>query len=135
MARLYAPSRTARKGKAPQSTRLARRLGESDSRHTGHHFSSGVSPLLPYNQIDSDLTSALGPAAGFGQARRRGPFRIRVRIQRPFFETSREPDDHSMGTMIFQLPAAPPGITTQDLEWACISGGPDNMPWPTEALL
>jgi hypothetical protein len=37
-----------------------------------------------------------------------------------------------MGTMTFQLPAAPPAAVLADLERACIAGGPDNMPWPTE---
>jgi hypothetical protein len=37
-----------------------------------------------------------------------------------------------MGTMTFQLPAELPAEAVRDLERACVSGGPDNMPWPTE---
>jgi hypothetical protein len=36
-----------------------------------------------------------------------------------------------MGTMTFQLPASP-APPARELERACIAGGPDNMPWPTE---
>jgi hypothetical protein len=37
-----------------------------------------------------------------------------------------------MGAMTFLLPSAiPPGLA-DDLGRACVAGGPDNMPWPTE---
>jgi hypothetical protein len=39
-----------------------------------------------------------------------------------------------MGTMTFHLPSEPPQ-DLRDLERACIAGGPDNMPWPTERRL
>src|SRR5438132_2036874 len=38
----------------------------------------------------------------------------------------------NMGTMTFQLPAELPADAERDLERACVAGGPDNMPWPTE---
>lgn len=38
-----------------------------------------------------------------------------------------------MGIMSFLLPADLPPETIRELERACISGGPDNMPWPTQA--
>lgn len=38
-----------------------------------------------------------------------------------------------MGAMIFQLPAGLNGDLVGELGRACIAGGPDNMPWPTEA--
>jgi hypothetical protein len=38
-----------------------------------------------------------------------------------------------MGTMKFQLPAGPFPDRVRDLERASVSGGPDNMPWPTQA--
>ncbi len=34
--------------------------------------------------------------------------------------------------MTFLLPGDLPPETMRELERACISGGPDNMPWPTE---
>ncbi len=37
-----------------------------------------------------------------------------------------------MGTMTFQLPAGLPRNAARDLDRACLAGGPDNMPWPTE---
>src|SRR5437588_10506074 len=37
-----------------------------------------------------------------------------------------------MGTMTFTLPAALPAGVLPDLQRACVAGGPDNMPWPTE---
>ncbi len=37
-----------------------------------------------------------------------------------------------MGTMTFQLPAELSADAVRDLERACVAGGPDNMPWPTE---
>jgi hypothetical protein len=37
-----------------------------------------------------------------------------------------------MGTMTFQLPAGLPDDAARELERACLAGGPDNMPWPTE---
>lgn len=37
-----------------------------------------------------------------------------------------------MGTMSFLLPAGLAPDLGQDLSRACVSGGPDNMPWPTE---
>jgi hypothetical protein len=37
-----------------------------------------------------------------------------------------------MGTMTFQVPAGQPGDAARELERACLAGGPDNMPWPTE---
>src|SRR5947209_14405751 len=38
----------------------------------------------------------------------------------------------AMGTMSFLLPAGLNRDTAQELERACVAGGPDNMPWPTE---
>jgi hypothetical protein len=38
-----------------------------------------------------------------------------------------------MGMMTFQLPAGLTPDATRELERACVSGGPDNMPWPTES--
>jgi hypothetical protein len=40
-----------------------------------------------------------------------------------------------MGTMTFLLPAGLDGDTVRDLERACVSGGPDNMPWLTQARI
>jgi hypothetical protein len=40
-----------------------------------------------------------------------------------------------MGTMIFQLPANLSAEMGRELERACIIGGPDNMPWPTQVKL
>jgi len=40
-----------------------------------------------------------------------------------------------MGTMTFQLPPDLPRQAARDLERACLAGGPDNMPWPTEQRL
>jgi len=37
-----------------------------------------------------------------------------------------------MGTITFQLPAGLPSDAVRDLERACMAGGPDNMPWPTQ---
>src|SRR5579875_3755274 len=37
-----------------------------------------------------------------------------------------------MGTMTFQLPASPPADAARELKRACLAGGPDNMPWPTQ---
>jgi hypothetical protein len=37
-----------------------------------------------------------------------------------------------MGTMTFQLPAGLPRDAARELERACMAGGPDNMPWPTQ---
>jgi len=37
-----------------------------------------------------------------------------------------------MGTMTFQLPADLPADWARELERACVIGGPDNMPWPTQ---
>ncbi len=37
-----------------------------------------------------------------------------------------------MGTMTFQLPAAIPADAARELERICMTGGPDNMPWPAE---
>ena len=37
-----------------------------------------------------------------------------------------------MGVMTFQLPAELSADAVRDLERACVAGGPDNMPWPTE---
>ena len=37
-----------------------------------------------------------------------------------------------MGVMTFQLPDELPADAVRDLERACVAGGPDNMPWPTE---
>ncbi len=39
-----------------------------------------------------------------------------------------------MGTMTFQLPAGLPREAARELERACLAGGPDNMPWPSEPL-
>lgn len=40
-----------------------------------------------------------------------------------------------MGTMNFQLPADLPAELARELERACVVGGPDNMPWPTQVRL
>ena len=37
-----------------------------------------------------------------------------------------------MGAMTFLLPPALSPDLTSELERACVCGGPDNMPWPTE---
>lgn len=37
-----------------------------------------------------------------------------------------------MGVMTFQLPRGLPPALAKDLGRACIAGGPDNMPWPTQ---
>jgi hypothetical protein len=37
-----------------------------------------------------------------------------------------------MGTMTFQLPPSLPAPVLRELGRACIAGGPDNMPWPSE---
>jgi hypothetical protein len=37
-----------------------------------------------------------------------------------------------MGVMTFLLPADLPAETIRGLERACVTGGPDSMPWPTE---
>jgi hypothetical protein len=37
-----------------------------------------------------------------------------------------------MGVMTFLLPADLPAETMRELERACVTGGPDSMPWPTE---
>src|SRR5438270_1630328 len=37
-----------------------------------------------------------------------------------------------MCTMTFQLPPGLPRDLAQQLEWSCLAGGPDNMPWPTD---
>src|SRR5215472_17180926 len=37
-----------------------------------------------------------------------------------------------MGTMTFQLPTAIPADTARELKRLCMTGGPDNMPWPSE---
>ena len=37
-----------------------------------------------------------------------------------------------MGMMTFQLPAELSADAVRDLERACVAGGPDNMPWPTD---
>jgi hypothetical protein len=37
-----------------------------------------------------------------------------------------------MGTMTFQLPGDLPREAARELERACLAGGPDNMPYPTE---
>jgi hypothetical protein len=37
-----------------------------------------------------------------------------------------------MGTIAFQLPAGLTANAARQLERACVAGGPDNMPWPTE---
>ena len=38
-----------------------------------------------------------------------------------------------MGVMTFQLPAGLAPDAARELERACVAGGGDNMPWPTEA--
>ena len=38
-----------------------------------------------------------------------------------------------MGTMTFLLPAGLPAEAVRELERAWVAGGPDNMPWPTQA--
>jgi hypothetical protein len=40
-----------------------------------------------------------------------------------------------MGAIHFQLPGDLTEDAVQELERACISGGPDNMPWPTEVRI
>jgi hypothetical protein len=40
-----------------------------------------------------------------------------------------------MGAIHFQLPGDLSADAVQELERACISGGPDNMPWPTEVRI
>ena len=40
-----------------------------------------------------------------------------------------------MGTMNFQLPADLSPDLARELERACVIGGPDNMPWPTNVRL
>lgn len=40
-----------------------------------------------------------------------------------------------MGTMNFTLPAGLPAEAARALERACVIGGPDNMPWPTKAVV
>jgi hypothetical protein len=40
-----------------------------------------------------------------------------------------------MGTMTFLLPADLSAERARELERACVAGGPDNMPWPTRAVL
>ncbi len=37
-----------------------------------------------------------------------------------------------MGTIHFLLPPGPSAVAARELERACMTGGPDNMPWPTE---
>ena len=37
-----------------------------------------------------------------------------------------------MGTMTFQLPAELTADAARELDRACLAGGPDNMPWPTQ---
>jgi hypothetical protein len=37
-----------------------------------------------------------------------------------------------MGTMTFQLPPGLQAHAARELERACLAGGPDNMPWPTD---
>ena len=36
-----------------------------------------------------------------------------------------------MGTMSFLLPSRMTSADVRELEWACVAGGPDVMPWPT----
>src|SRR5947208_3010846 len=40
-----------------------------------------------------------------------------------------------MGKMTFQLPGGLPAEAARELERACLSGGPDNMPQPTRVAL
>lgn len=40
-----------------------------------------------------------------------------------------------MGTLSFQLPKGPSTDALRELERACMAGGPDNMPWPTDVQL
>jgi hypothetical protein len=40
-----------------------------------------------------------------------------------------------MGMMTFLLPPNLASDAARELEWSCISGGPENMPWPTEVKL
>src|SRR5262249_31080033 len=37
-----------------------------------------------------------------------------------------------MWPMTFQLPPGLPHEVAQQLQWSCLAGGPDNMPWPTD---
>lgn len=38
-----------------------------------------------------------------------------------------------MGVMSFLLPSGLSAEALRELERACVAGGPDNMPWPTDA--
>src|SRR5262249_55212328 len=40
-----------------------------------------------------------------------------------------------MWPMTFQLPPGLPHEVAQQLQWSCLAGGPDNMPWPTSLAL
>ncbi|HEV3236079.1 MAG TPA: hypothetical protein VGZ25_03765 [Gemmataceae bacterium] len=40
-----------------------------------------------------------------------------------------------MGTMIFQVPQGLTAEAVRELAHACVAGGPDNMPWPTDVHL
>lgn len=40
-----------------------------------------------------------------------------------------------MWPMTFQLPPGLPHEVAQQLQWSCLAGGPDNMPWPTNLSL
>src|SRR5262249_29892665 len=69
----------------------------------------------------------------------RVPGRERARAAKPRKPTRpRTPENGqrtNMGTMTFQLPAGLPRDAARELERACMAGGPDNMPWPTELHL
>src|SRR5262245_47974571 len=39
-----------------------------------------------------------------------------------------------MATITFHLPPGAPAEAASELERCCMAGGPDNMPWPTEAI-
>ena len=40
-----------------------------------------------------------------------------------------------MGTVSFLLPKGLSADVLRELERACMAGGPDNMPWPTEVVV
>jgi Glycosyl hydrolase family 10 len=44
-------------------------------------------------------------------------------------------DDPLMGTMRLTLPGGMTAETVEELKHACLAGGPDNMPWPTDLRL
>jgi hypothetical protein len=53
----------------------------------------------------------------------------------PRRSTDHPSQGEAMGTMTFHLPAGLPPEILRELERSCLAGGPDNMPYPTEAFL